>query len=57
MISASDGNWLGALYSRGETHFLVWAPQARSVELVFEVPSRRVSLQRADQGYFAGGCC
>jgi maltooligosyltrehalose trehalohydrolase len=46
---------LGALRSRGETLFRVWAPQAGTVEVVFE-DSREppLALTRESGGYFGG---
>lgn len=36
------------------THFRVWAPQARTVSVVFEDARRVVELQREGNGYFSG---
>src|SRR5262245_38736900 len=48
-------DFLGALSSRGETVFRVWAPQAQHVEVVFETDSEpALPLQRETSGYFSG---
>jgi maltooligosyltrehalose trehalohydrolase len=46
---------LGAIRTRGESLFRVWAPQARAVEVVFEdSPQRPLTLKRESSGYFSG---
>jgi maltooligosyltrehalose trehalohydrolase len=46
---------VGAVRSRGETSFRVWAPQAKSVEVVFEESTQPpLALTREPAGYFAG---
>ena len=48
-------DFLGALSSRGETFFRVWAPQARQVEVVFEDGGEpAMPLQHEADGYFSG---
>ena len=37
-----------------ETHFRVWAPLSKSVEIVFEGKGRSVILQAEENGYFSG---
>jgi maltooligosyltrehalose trehalohydrolase len=47
--------FLGANFSRGETAFRVWAPQARSVQVVFEESNEApLALTREASGYFSG---
>jgi maltooligosyltrehalose trehalohydrolase len=54
MTASSRRNLLGATSSRGEAFFRVWAPQARSVEVVFESTSTQaLPLQRQPDGYFS----
>ncbi|MFV9505850.1 MAG: malto-oligosyltrehalose trehalohydrolase [Oscillochloridaceae bacterium umkhey_bin13] len=45
---------IGARPRLGGTLFRVWAPQARSVEVVLEPSGRRVALEPEAAGYFAG---
>jgi maltooligosyltrehalose trehalohydrolase len=46
---------LGAIRTRGESTFRVWAPQARAVEVVFErSPEQPLALKREPDGYFSG---
>jgi maltooligosyltrehalose trehalohydrolase len=45
---------LGAVSSRGETFFRVWAPEAQRVEVVFESGARALPLERGKAGYFGG---
>jgi maltooligosyltrehalose trehalohydrolase len=56
MPTPSHRDLLGAICSRGETFFRVWAPEARSVEVVFE-PAKvaPLALTRGADGYFSGG--
>lgn len=42
----------GAVASRDETFFRVWAPEARQVEVVFETGEHELPLGRGNQGYF-----
>ncbi|MGH8176345.1 MAG: malto-oligosyltrehalose trehalohydrolase [Steroidobacter sp.] len=47
---------LGAVHTRGETLFRVWAPEARKVEVVVEHPvATTLALEREREGYFVGG--
>ena len=47
--------FLGAIRSRGETLFRVWAPQARAVDVVFEEAQEPpLALKRDPDGYFTG---
>ena len=47
--------FLGAIRSRGETLFRVWAPQAGAVEVVFEESQEPpLALKRDPDGYFTG---
>jgi maltooligosyltrehalose trehalohydrolase len=48
-------DFLGALSSRSETFFRVWAPQAQHVEVVFESGARELPLEREPDGYFSAG--
>src|SRR5437764_9781653 len=46
---------IGADYREdGTTHFRVWAPEHRSVTVVFEAEIARFSLRREGNGYFSG---
>src|ERR1043165_9889763 len=48
-------SFLGAIRARGETLFRVWAPQAQSVEVVFEESQEPpLALKRDSDGYFTG---
>ena len=48
-------SFLGAIRSRGETLFRVWAPQAGAVEVVFEDSQEApLALKRDADGYFTG---
>jgi maltooligosyltrehalose trehalohydrolase len=53
MPSDTYDDLLGARYARGETRFRVWAPEAKSVEIVFEGSQRRLKLEPQSNGYFA----
>lgn len=47
--------FLGATRARGESLFRVWAPQAKTVEVVFgESQEPPLALQREPSGYFSG---
>src|SRR5918993_2536936 len=47
--------WLGAHVESGGAHFLVWAPSARRVDVVFTDPSSpAATLKREEHGYFEG---
>src|SRR5688572_31280904 len=47
--------FLGAIRSRGESLFRVWAPQAQRIEVVFEdSPEQPLALKRESDGYFTG---
>jgi maltooligosyltrehalose trehalohydrolase len=55
MSNSSHRNLLGAVCSRGETFFRVWAPEAKAVDVVFESASERaLPLTRQQDGYFSG---
>lgn len=54
MPSVTYDDFLGARYSRGETGFRVWAPEAKRVEVLFEGSQLRVPLEPQAGGYFAG---
>jgi maltooligosyltrehalose trehalohydrolase len=56
MTSSRLSASLGARYLRNETCFRVWAPEAQTVEVVFENFSRRTPLRLAENGYFEGSC-
>jgi maltooligosyltrehalose trehalohydrolase len=46
---------LGAIRAGAESLFRVWAPQARAVDVVFEVePGQTLPLKRDSDGYFSG---
>ncbi len=45
---------LGAHFSRGETRFRVWAPDASSVAVVFSDSTPPLALERDTNGYFVG---
>jgi len=48
-------SFIGAIRARGESLFRVWAPQAKTVEVVFaESPEPPLALKRAPDGYFGG---
>jgi maltooligosyltrehalose trehalohydrolase len=48
-------SFIGAVRARGETLFRVWAPQAQTVEVVFEGSQEKpLALQRETHGYFTG---
>ena len=49
---------IGAEYLGGaETHFRVWAPKAKRLEVVIEGTDQKYSLDRDEAGYFSGiGC-
>lgn len=52
-VSASR-DFLGAICSRGEAFFRVWAPQAQKVEVVFEsAGAKPLQLEREAGGYFS----
>jgi maltooligosyltrehalose trehalohydrolase len=44
---------LGALRIGGATHFRVWAPDAKRIEVVLEKGAERLTLQRSADGYFS----
>lgn len=55
MSPAPHRNFLGAICSRGETFFRVWAPEAKTVEVMFEsADTRALPLTREPDGYFSG---
>jgi maltooligosyltrehalose trehalohydrolase len=52
MPSDTDDTLLGARYSRGKTQFRIWAPEAKSVEILFEGSQQRLKLEPQADGYF-----
>jgi maltooligosyltrehalose trehalohydrolase len=53
MTLAARRDLLGAIHSRGETSFRIWAPQAATVEVVMDDSAvAPLRLQRESNGYF-----
>ncbi len=48
------GSRIGAEAVPGGAHFRVWAPQAKSIEVVFENSDRGFGLHAEENGYFSG---
>ena len=54
MLATGTSSLIGAIPAAHDTHFRVWAPLAREVEVVLTEHASRHALTAEESGYFAG---